>query len=78
MREDAATKAGRYLTGGCIIDTSVQEDRIGAVARRGGTIGDISFERRDWFRVCPARNTRCSHLLAVRRVVAVGPMEGAW
>ena len=68
MREDAATKAGRYLTEGRIIIRCVTDSEVSALARGDGALYEITGHQDVW--TCPARSLRCSHLLAVRRVVA--------
>ena len=71
MREDAATKAGRYLVEGRIIIRSIAGDQVRALARGDGAIYTVTGDGAAWVCTCPTRSHRCSHLLAVRRVVAV-------
>ena len=70
MREEAATKAGRYLTEGRIIIRCVTDSEVSALARGDGAVYEITGHHDVWTCTCPARSLRCSHLLAVRRVVA--------
>lgn len=71
MRESAATKANRLLAEGRLIVTSVLPNSVRATCRGAGAIWHLGFEHGGWFCTCPTRNDRCSHLIALRRVVAV-------
>ena len=75
MRERAAAKAGRYLTEGRLILTAVTANTVSALARGDGRIYEISGHGNVWSCTCPARSLNCSHLLAVRRVVAINVGE---
>ena len=70
MRETANSKAGRYLTEGRIIIRSVSDGMVTALARGDGAFYEVTGDQDVWACTCPARSLRCSHLLAVRRVVA--------
>ena len=62
-RENAATKGRRYLTEGRLVITSVLPgERVRAAAR-----GDGRIHRLGWH----ARTDACSHLIALRLVVAI-------
>lgn len=71
MREAAATKAARYLVEGRVILTGVGADRVAARIRGDGAVHQVTWRGDKWTCTCPALSDRCSHLLAVRRVVAV-------
>jgi hypothetical protein len=71
-RENAALKARRYLAEGRLQVERVDHDL--AVARCLGDEGDLDHvrwdqERRSWRCNCPAFSPRCSHVLALARVV---------
>lgn len=70
-RETARIKADRLLLEGRLV--IVEAGRHGVVARvRGeGAIHDARFQFGAWSCSCPARTDACSHLIALRRVVAV-------
>jgi uncharacterized Zn finger protein len=71
MRENAATKARRYLTEGRVILDRVGPHEVGATARGDGQVHHMGWTpTRGWHCTCPAKG-RCSHLLAVGLVVAV-------
>ena len=71
-RQSAAAKAGEYLVEGRLIVTLVDPGRRVVLARcRGdGHVWTLGFDGAEWSCSCPARSD-CSHLLALRRVVAV-------
>lgn len=75
VRENAAAKARRYLTEGRVILTEVSPGRIGARVRGDGSVYDIRFQDGHWSCDCPALTDQCSHLRAIRLVVAP---EVAW
>ena len=70
-RETARAKADRLLLEGRVV--ILEAGRYGVVARvRGeGVIHTTRFQFGAWSCTCPARTDQCSHLYAVRRVVAV-------
>lgn len=70
-RESAATKAGRYLVEGRLIVVEVSPGRVAATARGDGRLYDLGWQAGRWWCTCPARGEACSHLRALRRVVAV-------
>ena len=74
MRENAATKARRYLTEGRVILTEVSPRTINALVRGDGICHAVVWHPDTWFCTCEARGT-CSHLIAVRLVVAVDLLE---
>jgi len=70
-RENARTKADRLLLEGRIV--IVEAGRYGVAARiRGeGRIHTARYQFGAWSCTCEARSDQCSHLIALRRVVAV-------
>lgn len=75
MRENAATKATRYLTEGRLIVTRVHHGRVASSCRGEGHIWLQSFTDGAWRCTCPTKSDSCSHLYALRRVVAVDLKE---
>jgi hypothetical protein len=71
-RENAMTKSRRYLLEGRCILRYVDADRV--VARvRGRTVYDVEHQAGSgWSCSCPAKSSRCAHVLAVGHVVARG------
>lgn len=70
MREDAATKAPRYLGEGRRMVDHVDGDEISAACRGSGAIYDVSHGRRGWSCSCPARGL-CAHITAAQLVCVV-------
>lgn len=70
-RETARSKADRLLLEGRVV--IVEAGRYGVVAKvRGeGVIHVARFQFGTWSCTCPARTDQCSHLFALKRVVAV-------
>ena len=76
-RENAAGKARRYLLEGRVVLLTVTTDTVAAVVRGDAALHRVDHDpRRGWRCSCPAIG-RCSHLLAVGLVVAVGSMPRA-
>lgn len=79
MRENAAAKARRYLAEGRLSITEVAGPRVRATARGDGVMYECGHSGGDpwggWWCTCPARSA-CSHLLALRSVVAVAATDG--
>ena len=73
-REDARTKSLRYLTDGRVAITTVTAGTVDAIVRGDGMFHAVAHRNGMWSCTCPARGT-CSHLLAVRSVVAIEPHE---
>lgn len=71
MRESAAVKASRLLHEGRLILTQVQPGSVRATCRGEGHVWQLAYERGRWVCDCPARSDACSHLRALRKVVAV-------
>jgi uncharacterized Zn finger protein len=72
VRESAEVKGRRYLVEGRVIVVRVSDDRVLARVRGDGRIYPVIFEEGVWSCPCPARTDQCSHMKAVRLVVAVG------
>jgi len=68
VRENAFTKARRYLTEGRLLVVSVTEDRISALCRGDGQIYNLELDPRGWHCDCPAVTDQCAHLRALRMV----------
>lgn len=71
VRETALAKSTRYLAEGRLIVTQVQPGHVRAVTRGDGHLWHQAYAHGRWSCTCPARAGQCSHLLALRRVVAV-------
>jgi hypothetical protein len=71
MRETAATKASRYLVEGRLVVTAVQQGKVTSSCRGDGHIWLQAYSNGVWRCTCPVVTDQCSHLLALRRVVAV-------
>lgn len=70
VNEGAPTKARRYLVESRLTITEVNQRRVRATCRGEGAIYRLGWEAGQWGCTCPARSTRCSHLLALKSVVA--------
>lgn len=71
-RENAASKATRYLAESRIVVLSVQPgDHVRAAARGDGRIHRMTWKAGLWRCDCPCRTDQCSHLIALRRDVAI-------
>lgn len=70
-RETARAKADRILIDGRIV--ILEAGRYGVMARvRGeGVVHTARYQFGTWSCTCPVRTDQCSHLIALRRVVAV-------
>lgn len=70
-RETARAKADRLLLEGRVV--ILEAGRYGVMARcRGeGVIHTARYQFGAWSCTCPVRSDQCSHLIALRRVVAV-------
>lgn len=68
MRENAASKAARYLTEGRVILTEVSKGKVAASVRGEGAIYHAGFSG-EWYCSCPAVRD-CCHIRAVRRISA--------
>lgn len=69
-RENAATKAMRYLVEARVQLRVVTNRQVRAQVRGSGHLWDVAFDAYGWRCDCPARGD-CCHLLAVRSVVVV-------
>jgi hypothetical protein len=70
-RETAREKADRLLLEGRVVLTIVDPHTVRARVRGEGHIYKTEYAHGVWSCNCPARSDGCSHLHAVRRVVAV-------
>lgn len=71
MRENAASKAVRYLGEGRVIVTQVTPGDVRATTRGDGAIWHQAYSAGQWVCDCTARTPDCSHLRALRLVTAV-------
>ena len=69
MRENARSKADRLLLEGRVLILAVDRNRVRAAVRSDGAVYTVTAVDDTWHCPCAAR-TRCSHELAVMRVVA--------
>lgn len=71
-RENAATKARRYLLEGRLMIWFVQGQQARARCRGQGYLYELGHDlEHGWWCDCAAR-TRCSHLIALQSVVILG------
>lgn len=70
-RETARTKADRLLLEGRVVILEAGRYGVAARVRGEGHIYTARYGFGTWTCDCPARSTACSHLIALRRVVAV-------
>lgn len=70
-REGARDRASRLLVEGRVIVTSVGPDHAEALVRGEGVVHRARLEGGVWTCSCPVRSPNCSHLYALRRVIAV-------
>jgi hypothetical protein len=77
-RENVTTKATRILVEGRLILTSIASGVVEGTVRGEGYLYRVGYRPESgWSCQCAARGSRgaCSHLLAVRRCVAVDLLE---
>jgi uncharacterized Zn finger protein len=73
-REDAHTKASRYLVEGRVVLESVQRRRVHARVRGTDRFHHVHWTGDNgWQCDCPALRATCSHINAVQRVVCIPP-----
>lgn len=70
-RETARAKADRLLVEGRLVIVEVSRSLVVARVRGEGAIHQCGWQGGNWHCSCPVRTDQCSHLHAVRRVVAV-------
>lgn len=70
-RETARTKADRLLLEGRVVILEAGRYGVAARVRGEGVIHTCRYSFGVWSCTCPVRTDQCSHLIAVRRVVAV-------
>lgn len=75
-REDATTKAARYLSSGRVVIRYAGPGHVDATVRGDGVIWPVTYGRGGWHCPCPARG-RCSHALAVGLCTAPDPANPA-
>lgn len=72
MRESAQTKAVRLLTEARLAVIHVTRNRVRAACRGdSGHVYKLGYEFGTWHCNCECRTDQCSHLKALRRVIAV-------
>ena len=74
MRENAASKARRYLAEGRVVLVRVTDSTALARVRGGGAVHTVSASPAFWSCSCPAKG-RCAHELALGLVVAIPRAE---
>jgi hypothetical protein len=75
VRETARTKADRLLIEGRLIVEQVQPGHVQATCRGEGHLWHPAYVTGQWLCDCPVTTDQCSHLIALRRVVAVDLTE---
>lgn len=71
-REDAASKARRYLTEGRLTVHRVTDDLIAASCRGdSAVVYRVVWDPGGWTCTCPAVTPKCSHVRALKLVVLV-------
>jgi uncharacterized Zn finger protein len=71
VRENARTKAQRYLSEGRVIIESVTGDEVRARVRGDGAIYTSGYSAGVWSCDCPALSDGCCHLKALRLISAI-------
>ena len=71
MRESAEAKSRRYLCEGRLVVEQVQPGMVRATCRGDGHRWHQAFDAGQWSCTCPCRTDQCSHLKALRAVIAV-------
>ena len=70
-RETAVSKADRLLLEGRVVIVEVNRQGVVAKVRGEGRVHTTLYSAGAWTCTCEVRTDACSHLHAVRRVVAV-------
>lgn len=70
-RETARAKADRILLEGRLVILEAGRYGVAARIRGEGVIHTARYQFGTWTCTCPVRSDQCSHLIALRRVVAV-------
>lgn len=70
MRENAASKARRYLVEGRVVVTVVRTGGVMARVRGDGRVWDAGYLQGRWYCNCWARTDQCAHLRALRLITA--------
>lgn len=68
-REDALSKAKRYLGEARLLVTYVNGNKVIASCRGDGAVHKLTVDGWAWRCSCPARSDQCCHLRALRMVV---------
>jgi hypothetical protein len=70
-RDNAASKARRYLAEGRVIVTHARpRTAVRAVVRGDGVLWRCGWDGGSWWCECPVRSDQCAHLRALRLVTA--------
>jgi uncharacterized Zn finger protein len=78
MRENAFSKARRYLTEGRLLIVEVNNSRVSALCRGDGSIYSLGLSPGNgWHCECPAVSRSCAHLQALRLVTVSNPLPRA-
>ena len=79
MRENAVTKAARYLAENRVRILECHEDTgiLSAEVRGQGSVYVVSHDGDGWTCTCPARRADCAHVLACKAVTVFEPTEAA-
>jgi hypothetical protein len=70
-REPAALKANRLLCEGRLIVVEARAGFVAAICRGEGSVHHLGFAHGGWHCSCEHMGSRCSHILALKKVVAV-------
>jgi hypothetical protein len=77
VRENAESKARRYLTEGRVRIVACDEaaGTIVAEVRGSGTVYAAGHGPKGWSCDCPAKSKNCAHVLALRLITVLEPGE---
>lgn len=70
LRENAADKAYRYVTSGRLTIVRVVPGEVVAWCKGDGAVHQLGWSRGGYWCSCESRSAHCSHLRALRLVVA--------
>lgn len=68
--ESAAEKSLRLLCSGALIVTEARSGFVAAICRGEGSVHHLGYAHGGWHCTCECRTSRCSHLLALRKVTS--------
>jgi hypothetical protein len=74
-RSNARERADQGLLEGRLLIVHADEHQVDARWRGEGALHHLGYIVGRWHCTCPARSDQCSHLIALRRVVAVRGSE---